>query len=605
MPSVLSKLLLEEGVVSPEQVEAAEAHGKATGKTPGEALEDLGALGADEITRFLSMRYGLPSIALDEFEPDVGLLRILPAETARHLRVVPLSRLRGTLAVATDEPWKTFAFEDVRFLTGCHIEPVVVAPGVMARALERFYGAGEVRGAAGAARAPASRGTAGGVPKPLTREDLDGLEVLEVRASELDAAVDSVESPMGTRTGDLEEIDLRDARSLGATPAARLAILLLVEARKRRASHVLVESLPGALRVRLRIDGVLHALGEWHRKLRRPLTDRIKSMAGMNPLATHDAQQGFLGIRLRAEDRRDDLRFRVSSLPTVEGEAVVLRRLDPGESGVDPVRLGFEPLSFERLRTAIGQPSGLVAIAGPSGSGRTHTLARAVALINRPDLHIVDASPGPELRRPGVNQPTVPPDRQRDVTGFLLAQDPDVLLWDGVPDAAWPALVEAAGRGGLLVLATLDEPDTTAAVKAVSATGVPLAVLARALRAVVAQRLVRRLCAGCRVDATTDVTPEAFRDLGFPPDQWGTFPIFTTGGCAACHDTGYDGCLGLFEVMPASAALRDLISSGAPEHQILGKALEEGMLTLRMSGLEKIRQGITTIGEITRHTDLP
>jgi len=615
MPVKLGELLLKENMVSPQQLQDALNYQKVNGVKLGRAFVTLRIVTEEEITSLLSREYGVPSINLDHFEVDPAIIKIIPAETARKYQVLPLSRSKATLTIAMADPTNVFAMDDIKFTTGYNVEPVVAFEPALEDAIDRCYGSvrsHQLR------RHSAPVGGGYGIPRGSggsIKDVLDGptLSVDDMAAIaglpeiDLDSMHDT-EADVRPAKAEEEEIDLGNlAKSAAASPAVKLTSVLLVDAFRRGASDIHVEPYESEFRVRFRIDGVLYDVMALPMKLRDPLISRIKVMARLKVAEKRLPQDGRIRIKLKVEDRSRDLDFRVSVLPTQWGEKVVLRLLDRSKLMLDMTRLGFEPLSLGRFKNAISKPDGIVLVTGPQGSGKTSTLYSAIAALNRPDVNILTVEDPIEFSLPGINQVAI-----HNATGESAASvlrtfhhaDADIILVDEIGDPETARVAFSLAEEGHLILSTLPTHDAPSTVTRLLTMGIDPYLVATRLNLVQAQRLVRRVCSRCKVDVTAEVPSRTLVDFGFTPEQVGTFRVMEGKGCHTCNGTGYSGRVGLFEVMEITEDIRNLIMVGATGLEIARKALEEGMLTLRMSGLEKIKAGVTTVEEVARETVL-
>jgi type IV pilus assembly protein PilB len=613
MPVKLGELLLKENMVSPQQLQDALNHQKMNGGKLGKAFVSLGFVKDEEITSLLSRQYGVPSINLEHFEVDPGIIKIIPADTARKYQVLPLSRSGATLTIAMADPTNVFAMDDIKFMTGYNVEPVVASETALEDAIERYYGSTRSLELRKDTSPGGSYQSPGGVAAlkeamegpTLSVDDmasLGGLSELDLDSmGEADADVETVKS-------DDEEIDLGNlAKSADAAPVIKLTNVLLVDSLKRGASDIHIEPYEKEFRVRFRIDGILYNVMALPMKLKDPLTSRIKIMAKLDIAEKRLPQDGRIKIKMKVEDRSRDLDFRVSVLPTLWGEKIVMRLLDKSKLMLDMTKLGFEPHSLERFKNAISKPYGIVLVTGPTGSGKTNTLYSAIAALNKPDTNIMTAEDPVEFNLAGINQVQI-----RDNIGLnfaaalrsFLRQDPNIILVGEIRDYETAEIAVKAALTGHLVLSTLHTNDAPSTVSRLVNMGIEPFLVGTAVNLIQAQRLVRRICAKCKFDDTKDVPQKTLIDIGFPPDQLGSFPVMKGKGCGGCNGTGYKGRVGLYEVMEISEGIRDLVMVGATAVEIKRKALEEGMLTLRLSGLEKIRNGVTTVEEVLRETVL-
>jgi type IV pilus assembly protein PilB len=610
MPVKLGELLLKENLVSPQQLQEALNHQKMSGGKLGKAFVSLGFVKDEQITTLLSRQYGVPSINLDHFEVDPAIIKIIPAETARKYQVLPLSRSGATLTIAMADPTNVFAMDDIKFMTGYNVEPVVASESALEDSIEKYYGSTrslELR----RDTAPAGGGFSGGganlkevMEGPTLSVDdmaaIGGLSEIDLDSiGEADADVEQVKT-------DEDEIDLGNlARDADAAPVIKLTNVLLVDSLKRGASDIHIEPYEKEFRVRFRIDGVLYNVMALPMKLRDPLISRVKIMAKLDIAEKRLPQDGRIKIKMKVENRSRDLDFRVSVLPTLWGEKIVMRLLDKTKLMLDMTRLGFEPHSLDRFKNAIAKPYGIVLVTGPTGSGKTNTLYSAIASLNKPDTNIMTAEDPVEFNLPGINQVQI-----RDNIGLnfaaalrsFLRQDPNIILVGEIRDYETAEIAVKAALTGHLVLSTLHTNDAPSTVSRMVNMGIEPFLVGTAVNLIQAQRLVRRVCSKCKVDA--DVPPKTLTDIGFSPDVVNDFRVMKGKGCATCNGTGYKGRVGLYEVMEITEGIRDLIMVGATAVEIKRKALEEGMLTLRESGLEKIKNGVTTVEEVLRETVL-
>jgi type IV pilus assembly protein PilB len=613
MPVRLGELLLKENVITPPQLQEALSHQKINGGKLGKALVTLGYVKDDDITALLSRQYGVPSINLDHFEVDAAIIKLIPAETARKYQILPLSRSGATLTIAMADPTNVFAMDDIKFMTGYNVEPVVASEISLEEATERYYGSARSlqlkdMGGGSGGYGPPRLGEAGSLKDvmdgpSLTLDDMASVGLHEV---DLDSMSDA-EADVETVKQEEDEIDLGNlAKSSEAAPVIKLSNVLLVDSLKRGASDIHIEPYEKEFRVRFRIDGVLYNVMALPMKLRDPLLSRIKIMAKLDISEKRLPQDGRIKIKMKVEDRSRDLDFRVSSLPTLWGEKIVLRLLDKSKLMLDMTKLGFEAHSLERFKNAISKPYGIVLVTGPTGSGKTNTLYSALASLNKPDTNIMTAEDPVEFNLPGINQVQI---REQIGLNFaaalrsFLRQDPNIILVGEIRDYETAEIAVKASLTGHLVLSTLHTNDAPSTVSRLVNMGIEPFLVGTAVNLIQAQRLIRRICSNCK-EEVRDVPPKTLIDVGFPPEEAGGIKLYKGRGCGVCNGTGYKGRVGLYEVMEISEGIRDLIMVGATSVELKRKALEEGMLTLRMSGLEKIRQGITTVEEVVRETVL-
>jgi len=607
MPVKLGELLLKENMVTPEQLQEALAQQKSSGGKLGRVFVELGYVRDEEITSLLSRQYGVPSINLDHFEVDPVIVKIIPAETCRKYQIVPLSRSGATVTIAMADPTNVFAMDDIKFMTGYNVEPVVASEASVDDAIEKYYGSSrslQLRQETGG-----GGGGLGGAPSLKEVMDGPGLNIddmASVGLSEVD--LDS----MADEEADVEEVSTQEdeidlgvlAKSSEAAPVVKLVNVLLVDALKRGASDIHIEPYEKDFRVRFRIDGLLYNVMALPLKLKDSLTSRVKIMAKLDISEKRLPQDGRIKIRLKIEERSKELDFRVSCLPTLWGEKLVLRLLDKGNLMLDMTKLGFEEASLAKFKRAIAKPYGIVLVTGPTGSGKTNTLYSAISSLNTPETNIMTAEDPVEFNLMGINQVQI-----RDNIGLnfaaalrsFLRQDPNTILVGEIRDFETAEISIKAALTGHLVLSTLHTNDAPSTISRMVNMGVEPFLVGTAVNLIQAQRLIRRICTSCK-EEVPNTPAQTLIDLGFTPEEGAGVTMYVGKGCGRCNGTGYKGRVGLYEVMEITEGLRDLILMGATSVELRAKAIEEGMLTLRMSGLEKLRQGITTVEEVLRET---
>ena len=571
MPAEIGALFLQEKLITSDELELAIDHQRRHRGDLGASLVALGYLGERDVAAVLSKHYGVPSIALQRFRPPSDILALVPAAAAHKARIVPLDRAGGTLTIATSDPANVVALDDLKFLTGSHIEAVLATEAAIAEALDRYYPA---------AVAPAA--------DPMPRE---AGELTASEASSVQLLDDSEESGSGV-TERSEE-----------APVITLVNLVLRLAVAKGASDVHIEPYDSDYRIRFRIDGILHPVMTPAASLRDAVTSRIKIMARLDIAEKRLPQDGRIKIRVRQAGASREIDVRVSCLPTLFGEKIVMRLLDRSKLMLDMTGLGFEGESLARLIAAIARPCGMVLVTGPTGSGKTSTLYSAIARLNTSRVNIMTAEDPVEFNLAGVNQLQV-----RDQIGLTFAaglrgflrQDPNVILVGEIRDFETAEIAIKAALTGHLVLSTLHTSDAPGTVTRLINMGIEPFLVASSLNLVCAQRLVRRICRHCR---TADaVSPHALEQAGFNARTAREVQPCRGLGCDRCNGTGYAGRVGLFEVMEVTDRMRELIQLGTPEMDLRRHAIEEGMITLRASGLRKIGDGVTSLEEVLRET---
>ncbi|MFN8093199.1 MAG: type IV-A pilus assembly ATPase PilB [Vicinamibacteria bacterium] len=599
----IGELALACGAITPAQLAAAQQARSEKGGRIGAALVALGFLREAQIVDLVARQYGLPSVNdLDALVVPADVLALVPRDHCEKHAVLPLARRGAALHLAMADPTNVFAVDPVQFRTGLRVTPVVASETGIARAIARLYG--EEKGLAPAGSGAdllvaAPDGPAEPVPLDPTDIRIEGVHLDPEALADDDAEVEEV------RVGP-EEIDLGSlARGGSERPVVALVNRVLVEAYRRGASDVHIEPGERELGVRFRIDGLLSDYAALPLRVREPVTTRIKILANLDIAERRLPQGGRIKIRMRQDDRVRDLDFRVSCLPTLWGEKVVLRLLDKGKLMLDMTKLGFEPDSLRRFEAAVRKPHGIVLVTGPTGSGKTNTLYSALSALNRRDTNIMTAEDPVEFNLRGINQVQI-----RDNVGLtfamvlreLLRQDPNIILVGEIRDYETAEIAVKAALTGHLVLSTLHTNDAPSTVSRLVNMGIEPFLVGTAVNLIQAQRLVRRVCEQCRSDVTGEYHEQSLVEAGFAPAEVRSLRLVRGRGCAACNGSGYKGRIGLYEVMETSDAIRDLVMVGATAVDIRRQALGEGMLTLRMSGLEKVRQGVTTLEEVLRET---
>jgi type IV pilus assembly protein PilB len=548
------------------------AHQRQNGGRLGTALMKLGFVSDDEITEVLSRQYGVPSINLKYYEVDPAVIKLIPQDTAVRYQIVPLSRVGSTLTIAMIDPTNVFAMDDIKFMTGFNVEPVVASETSVNEAIVKFYG--EVESGEELSK----------VMKDLGADDGGDLEL----------------------AGEEQEMDLAALeKAADEAPIIKLVNLILTDAVKRGASDIHVEPYERELRVRFRVDGLLQSVMTPPLKLKDAITSRIKIMSKLDISEKRLPQDGRIMIKYRREGRIKELDFRVSTVPTLFGEKIVMRLLDKENLRLDMTKLGFEQESLTKFEKAILRPYGMVLVTGPTGSGKTNTLYSSVARLNTPDTNIMTAEDPVEFQLAGINQV-----QMKDQIGLnfasalraFLRQDPNIILVGEIRDFETAEIGVKAALTGHLVLSTLHTNDAPSTISRLMNMGIEPFLVATSVNLICAQRLVRRICANCK--EPLEIPEQALLDAGFKPDEIKSTTVYHGKGCATCNKNGYKGRVGLYEVMEITDELRELILVGASALELRKKALDLGMITLRRSGLIKAASGQTTLEEVLRETVL-
>jgi type IV pilus assembly protein PilB len=577
MPVRIGELLLKEKLITPDQLQSALQHQKAHGGKLGFNLVKLGFVRDEEITSLLSRQYGVPSINIGQFEIDSSVIKLVPADTAQKYQVIPLSRAGATLTIAMTDPTNVFAMDDIKFMTGYNIEPVVASETALTEAIEKYYHIKPAEGSGGNALEVASKAL-----EEMPQIDSGDVEVLQEH----------------------EEISVELLAKQGEeAPIIKLVNVVLMSAISKGASDIHIEPYEKEFRIRYRIDGILYNIMAPPMKIRDAITSRIKIMAKMDIAEKRLPQDGRIKIRFSDNGVSKDIDFRVSCLPTLFGEKVVLRLLDRDKLMLDMTKLGFDGESLARFEAAIAKPWGMVLVTGPTGSGKTNTLYSSISRLNTADTNIMTAEDPVEFNLAGINQVQVRENIGLNFAAALrafLRQDPNIILVGEIRDFETAEIAVKAALTGHLVLSTLHTNDAPSTVSRLMNMGIEPFLVASSVNLICAQRLVRRVCPHCKVDQP--IPAPALVQAGFTPEDAALVAPKRGTGCERCNNTGYKGRIGLYEVMEIGEEIRELILVGASAPELRRKAIDSGMITLRQSGLQKVMEGITTLEEVGRET---
>ncbi len=573
MPIKLGELLVKENLITPQQLQESLQYQKQHGGKIGYNLVKLGFVKDEEITQLLSRQYGVPSINLARFEIDPSVIKLVPAETAQKYQIIPLSRAGANLTIAMVDPTNVFAMDDIKFMTGYNVEPVVASETAIMESIEKYYGS---------------------VHSLQIKEEMDKLV-------ETDEFGDDVEVLEEGDDIDLQELE----KSTEEAPVVKLCNLILTDALRRGASDVHIEPYEREFRVRFRIDGVLYVVMNPPMKLRDAMISRLKIMAKLDISEKRLPQDGRIKIRMNNQGKMRELDYRVSTLPTLWGEKVVLRLLDKENLMLDMTKLGFEVESLKHFEEAIFRPWGMVLVTGPTGSGKTNTLYSAISQLNTPETNIMTAEDPVEFNLTGVNQVQMKESIGLNFAAALrsfLRQDPNIVLVGEIRDFETAEIAVKAALTGHLVLSTLHTNDAPSTVNRLMNMGIEPFLVATSVHLIVAQRLVRRVCKECT--APMEVPAQALIDAGFTPEDAKGIQPQKGRGCGTCNNTGYKGRVGLYEVFQLTDEVRQLVLEGASSIELRARAMEDGMISLRYSGLRKVKLGMTTMEEVVRETVL-
>jgi type IV pilus assembly protein PilB len=576
MSGKLGEILLKENLITADQLKQALDHQKANGGRLGNSLVKLGFLNDDEVTAVLSRQYGVPSINLAYFEVDPNVTRLIPMDTASKYQVLPLSRVGSSLTLAMVDPTNVFAMDDIKFMTGFNIEPVVASEAAILEAIKKHYGSVE------------------------EQERKKELEEIVSFIDEGQAESVELEADDGT-TLNLEQLE----KAAEEAPVIKLVNYILTDAVKRGASDIHMEPYEKEYRIRYRIDGILQNMMNPPFKLRDAVISRVKIMAKLDISEKRLPQDGRIMIKMMKDGKKKALDFRVSVLPTLHGEKIVMRLLDKENLRLDMTKLGFEQASLDKFTKAIFKPYGMVLVTGPTGSGKTNTLYSSISQLNKPDTNIITAEDPVEFQLPGINQVQMKEQIGLNFAAALrsfLRQDPNIILVGEIRDFETAEIAIKAALTGHLVLSTLHTNDAPSTISRLMNMGIEPFLVATSVHLICAQRLARKICQDCRTPE--NISPQLLIDAGYTPEEAKTTKVYKGAGCSTCGNKGYKGRVGLYEVLEITDELRELILVGASALELRKKAIEQGMISLRRSGLIKCAAGMTTLEEVFRETVL-
>jgi type IV pilus assembly protein PilB len=573
MGSNLGELLVREQMLNKTQLKTAVDFQHKNEVSIGSAIVSLGYLSEEEMAQTLSREFGYPFIDLDQFEVYPDVLDLIPSEMAKRYLIMPIHLNRNTLTLAMMDPTDLDSLEDIKFRTGLSLQPVIASESAIIRATQKYYGSSD-----------ALR------PKHVV-EDIEQAE---------DSTVHIVEEEIEEEDYDLEELEASSEKA----PIIALVNSVILDAVKKKASDIHFEPYEKSFRIRYRLDGTLYEMMNLALRFKNAVLSRVKILSNMNIAEKRLPQDGRMMIRAKlGGGERKDVDMRVSSVPTMFGEKIVIRLLDKEMLRLDLAELGFEKDSLDVFKKGIKRPWGIILVTGPTGSGKTNTLYSAISVLNTIEKNIMTAENPVEFYLAGINQVDIKEEIGLTFSTSLksfLRQDPDIMLVGEMRDLETVDIAIKAALTGHLVFSTVHTNDSASTVNRLMNMDVESYLIADSVSMIIAQRLVRCLCKKCR--ARQNLTESALVDIGFTSKEAKDVKAFKPVGCNECNNTGYKGRTGLFEVMEVSQTIKDLILSKAQSRDIKAKAMAEGMVTLRGSGLAKIKQGITSIEEVLRET---
>ncbi len=557
----LGELLVREKLISLQQLRSAQEEQRKTGTQLNQVLTKLGYLSDDDIAKFLATQYGIAVVDLTATEFDADILKLVPKEVCEKQKIIPVGKSGSSLVVAMADPTNLHAIDDIKFLTGMNIEPRVASEGAILTAIETAYAA-------------------------TTNYD-------EMLAEFGDEKVElSIES---------EDVNIMELeKQAEGAPVVKLVNAILLNSIKKGASDIHIEPYEKKQRVRYRIDGVLIEEMQPPMKLKNAISSRIKIMSSLDIAERRLPQDGRIKLKLGKGKEMD---FRVSVCPTIWGEKIVMRLLDKGNLQLDMTKLGFDRRPLEDFQWAINQPWGMTLVTGPTGSGKTTTLYSALSELNTPDTNISTAEDPVEYNLHGINQVQMLDSIGLNFAAALrsfLRQDPDIIMVGEIRDFETAEIAVKAALTGHMVLSTLHTNDAPSTISRMLNMGIEPFLITASVNLVLAQRLARKNCADCKVPFQQD--PQQLKDFGFTDEQIGRAKLMKGTGCKTCNGSGYKGRVALYEVMRFHDPLKDLVLQGASTAELKVAAIKGGMNTLRMAGIEKICQGMTTTEEVGRCT---
>lgn len=544
-------MLVQAGRITPEQLESAVKQQRESNEKFADILVRIGAIAdEDELTHFIGRQLNIGALRLSDVELDPEVVKLIPLDIARRFNVIAVSKVAKTLVVAISDPHNIYVLDAIKFITGCSIQPVISPERAITRSIEQYYA-----------------DTAGINDLIKGLEEGSALEVIDTEEQ-------------------LNEMDLQS--QVQDKPLVKLVDKIILEAITRGASDIHIETYEKILRVRYRVDGQLRETPPLPFKYRAAIVSRLKIMADLDISERRLPQDGR--IKIKMGKRAIDLR--VSVLPTIYGEKVVMRILDPEALRTDLTKLGLPEKALINFQKALELPYGIILVTGPTGSGKTTTLYSALKTLNSPDVNIMTAEDPVEFNFEGINQVLVRTDIGLSFAASLrsfLRQDPDIVMVGEIRDGETAEIAIRAALTGHLVFSTLHTNDTASTIHRLVDMGVPAYLVASATKLIMAQRMTRKICISCREEVP--VLPEHVLALGVTPEEAKSLKMFIGRGCGECGNSGLAGRTGIFEVLPISAAIERMILAGAGSEDIRQQAIEEGMQTLRMAAIEKMIKG--------------
>ena len=603
MATKLGQLLVTSNVITEEQLREAIGLQRKQGGRLGTNLVTLGYLTEEKLVAFLSKQWGVPAINLSDYKIEPSVLKLIPIEIARKYLIIPVARVGATLTITMADPSNVFVIDDVKFMTGYNVEVVVSSESSIIHAITSYYrGGGDALTTTKKANTTSTK-TLQAKDYTFSDDEFKDEDPFSSTADEgLSVDVDEFDRAVGEALDDVEVVEESVDETLKEVerPIVKLVNGILINAIKERSSDVHIEPYESSLRVRQRVDGVMYTVMNLPVKIKSAVTSRIKIMANLDISERRLPQDGRIKLKL---GNKREIDFRVSTVPCLFGERTVLRLLDKSNLQVDLTKLGFEEEPLKDLMEALDKPYGMILVTGPTGSGKTTTLYSALHYLNKIGVNISTAEDPVEYNFLGINQVQVREDIGLTFATALrsfLRQDPDIIMVGEIRDFETGEISVKAALTGHLVLSTLHTNDAPSTVSRLLNMGVEPFLVAASVILIVSQRLTRVVCTSCKEEEKVPVP--ALIQLGFSEEEAQTVKCYKGRGCPSCYNSGYKGRIALYEVMPLKEQLKEMILEGASADELKKTAIRLGMKTLRMSGLAKIKTGVTSIDEIVRVT---
>lgn len=608
MSGRLGSMLVSSGLITDDQLKKALAAQKSEGGRLGTILVKLGFVQEDKLMTFLSKQYGVPYVDLSRFEINPQVIKHIPAEVAQKYRIMPINRSGATITIAMVDPSNIFAIDDIKFMTGYNVEAVVATEGAIVEAIKKYYGSAKSLVATGGATKSVTQSKeekkVAFNSKDYDMEEKDDVaDFIDDIDTGTEVDVDDFDNLVSGAVEDMEVVEEGGLDQLSAeveAPIVKLVNGILVRAAKMGVSDIHIEPYEKKFRVRYRLDGVLNTVMGLPLKIRNAIISRIKIMSQLDIAERRLPQDGRIKMKMGKNKVMD---FRVSVLPTLFGEKIVMRLLDKSNLQLDMTKLGFDKDQLTDFQEALGRPFGMVLVTGPTGSGKTTTLYSALSELNKDSENIMTAEDPVEFNLMGINQVQMKDEIGLNFAAALrsfLRQDPDIIMVGETRDYETAEIGVKAALTGHLVLTTLHTNDAPSTINRMLNMGVEPFLVSSAVILIVAQRLVRRSCQNCK--QPEKLPPQTFIDAGFSAEEAATVVSMKGVGCDICNKTGYKGRVALYEVMPIKEEIKELVLQGASVFDIKKQAISSGMKTLRRSGLLKVQAGMTSLEEVVENT---